>query len=46
MLYRIFSPRFMMGGVVVLVVDLVGILGALVGVRSSGLSVGEVFGWS
>lgn len=46
MLYRIFSPRFMMGGIVVLVVEVVGILVALVGVRSSGLSVGEVFGWS
>jgi phosphatidylinositol glycan class O len=46
MLYRVFSPRFMMGAVVLLVVDLVGILVGLAGVRSNGLAVGEVFGWA
>lgn len=46
MLYRVFSPRFMMGGVVLLVVDLVGILVSLAGVRSNALAVGEVFGWA
>ncbi|KAI9832553.1 MAG: hypothetical protein M1819_004343 [Sarea resinae] len=46
MLYRIFSPRFMLGGVVLVVVDLVAVFVGLVGVRWSFLSVGEVFGWA
>lgn len=46
MLYRVFSPRFMMGATVLLVVDLVGILVGLAGVRSNALAVGEVFGWA
>ncbi|KAL2753346.1 hypothetical protein ACRALDRAFT_1044288 [Sodiomyces alcalophilus JCM 7366] len=45
MLYRVFSPRFMMGAAVLLVVDLVGILVALTGVRANTFSVSEVFGW-
>ena len=45
MLYRIFSPRFMMGALVLLVVDLVGIVVALGGLRSNFLSVAEIFGW-
>ncbi|KAF2454481.1 hypothetical protein BDY21DRAFT_308968 [Lineolata rhizophorae] len=45
MLYRIFNPRFMMGGVVLLVVDVVCALVALGGTRWSFLSVAEVFGW-
>jgi phosphatidylinositol glycan class O len=45
MLYRIFSPRFMMGAVVLAVVDVVLMLVAVGGVRWSTLSVGEVFGW-
>ena len=45
MLYRIFSPRFMVGAVVVLVVDVVGVGVVLVGVRVGVGSVGEVFGW-
>lgn len=45
MLYRIFSPRFMMGAVILLVVDLVSIIVALGGVRWSTASVAEVFGW-
>jgi len=46
MLYRIFSPKFMTASVVLCVVDVVGILVALGGVRWNTLSVGEVFGWS
>jgi phosphatidylinositol glycan class O len=45
MLYRIFSPKFMAAAFVLLVVDLVGILVALMGVRWNTSSVGEVFGW-
>ncbi|KAI9367593.1 hypothetical protein BJX61DRAFT_527703 [Aspergillus egyptiacus] len=45
MLYRIFSPRFMMGAVVLGVVDVVVILFSVAGVRWSMLSVGEIFGW-
>lgn len=44
MLYRIFSPRFMMGGLSLLVVDLVAIFIAVGGTRWSFLSIGEVFG--
>jgi GPI ethanolamine phosphate transferase 3 subunit O len=46
MLYRIFSPRFMAGAVVLLIVDIVGIFIAIGGTRLSFLSVAEVFGWS
>lgn len=45
MLYRIFSPRFMVGAVVLIIVDVVGALVALGGVRWNFLSVAEVFGW-
>lgn len=45
MLYRIFSPRFMMGSVVLAVVDVVLMIVGVGGVRWSTLSVGEVFGW-
>lgn len=45
MLYRIFSPRFMMGAAVLGVVDVVITLVAVLGVRWSTLSVGEIFGW-
>jgi phosphatidylinositol glycan class O len=45
MLYRIFSPRFMTGGIVLLVVDVFGIFLAVGGTRWSFLSVGEVFGF-
>jgi phosphatidylinositol glycan class O len=45
MLYRIFSPRFMTGAIVLLVVDIVLIFIALTGTRISFLSVAEVFGW-
>ncbi|ORY17996.1 hypothetical protein BCR34DRAFT_610603 [Clohesyomyces aquaticus] len=46
MLYRIFNPRFMVGAVVLLVVDVVGIFIAIGGTRWSFLSVAEVFGWT
>lgn len=45
MLYRIFCPKFMTAALAMLVVDVVGILVALMGVRYNTLSVGEVFGW-
>ncbi|RAH78938.1 putative phosphoethanolamine N-methyltransferase [Aspergillus japonicus CBS 114.51] len=45
MLYRIFSPRFMMGAAVLGVVDIVLILFSVAGVRWSILSVGDIFGW-
>ncbi|KAJ5280074.1 Type I phosphodiesterase/nucleotide pyrophosphatase/phosphate transferase [Penicillium angulare] len=45
MLYRIFNPRFMMGAIVLGVVDVVFLLVAVPGVRFSTVSVGEIFGW-
>ncbi|KAJ5972832.1 uncharacterized protein N7479_002750 [Penicillium vulpinum] len=45
MLYRIFSPRFMMGSAVLAVVDVVLMIFAVGGVRWSTLSVAEIFGW-
>ncbi|KAI4682874.1 hypothetical protein J4E81_009498 [Alternaria sp. BMP 2799] len=45
MLYRIFCPRFMVGAVVLLVVDVVLIVIALWGTRMSMLSTAEVFGF-
>jgi phosphatidylinositol glycan class O len=45
MLYRIFSPRFMMGALVLVIVDIFGILFAVGGTRWSFLSVGDVFGF-
>ncbi|POS84762.1 hypothetical protein EPUL_005091 [Erysiphe pulchra] len=46
MLFRIFSPKFMTAVFALLVVDVFGILVALVGFRSNILSVSEIFGWS
>lgn len=46
MLYRIFSPRFMTGATVLLVVDVVGVLVAIGGVRWNVGSVAEVVGWA
>jgi len=45
MLYRIFSPKFMVSAVVLLVVDVVGVMVGLVGVRFNVLSVADTFGW-
>ncbi|KAK5120084.1 hypothetical protein LTR85_006565 [Meristemomyces frigidus] len=45
MLYRVFMPRMLMSITALLLVDFVGALIALVGVRFSMVSVGEVFGW-
>jgi GPI ethanolamine phosphate transferase 3 subunit O len=45
MLYRVFNPRFMMAAMLLLVVDLVGIVVALLGLRSNTLAISEVFGW-
>ncbi|TPX15550.1 uncharacterized protein E0L32_004248 [Thyridium curvatum] len=46
MLYRVFSPRFMMAGAVLLLVDVVALAVALTGLRSNTQSVSEVFGWA
>jgi phosphatidylinositol glycan class O len=45
MLYRVFSPRFMMAAAVLLVVDVVGIAVTLVGTRVNSRAVGDVFGY-
>ena len=44
MLYRVFSPRFMMAGLVMVVVDLCAVFIGLGGTRWGFLSLGEVFG--
>jgi phosphatidylinositol glycan class O len=46
MLYRVFSPRFMLAVVLLLVLDLVAILVTLTGLRSNTIAVSEVFGWA
>jgi phosphatidylinositol glycan class O len=46
MLYRVFNPRFMMAGALLLVVDVLGVGMAIFGVRSNTLSVGDVFGYA
>ncbi|KAJ4398801.1 mannose-ethanolamine phosphotransferase gpi13 [Didymella pomorum] len=46
MLYRIFSPRWMLGASVLLVVDVVAIFVGLWGARMSIISVAEVFGFA
>ncbi|KAJ2896127.1 GPI ethanolamine phosphate transferase [Zalerion maritima] len=46
MLYRVFSPRYMLAAAVLLVADLAGMLVALVGTRTNALAVGEVFGFA
>ncbi|RDA91925.1 hypothetical protein CP533_1299 [Ophiocordyceps camponoti-saundersi (nom. inval.)] len=45
MLYRVFSPRFMMAAVLLVVLDLVVVLISLTGLRTNMLSVSDVFGW-
>lgn len=45
MLYRVFMPRMLMAVVSLVLVEVVGILVALVAVRWSIGSVGDVFGW-
>lgn len=46
MLYRVFSPRYMMATTLLLVLDLVIVLVTLTGLRSNTLSISEVFGWA
>jgi len=46
MLYRVFNPRFMTAAALLLVVDLVGIVVSLAGVRVNTMAVSEVFGWA
>jgi len=45
MLYRVFMPRYLMATAVLVVVDVTLLVVALLGVRVSLLSVGEVFGY-
>jgi phosphatidylinositol glycan class O len=45
MLYRIFSPRFMLGATSLLVVDVVAVFVGLWGARMSMLSVADIFGF-
>lgn len=44
MLYRVFMPRFMTAAMILLIVDVMGIMVTLTGVRLNTLAVGEVFG--
>ncbi|KAK4169250.1 GPI ethanolamine phosphate transferase 3 [Cladorrhinum sp. PSN259] len=46
MLYRVFMPRFLTAALVLVVVDLVGIVVSLTGVRINTIAIGEVFGWA
>ncbi|KAI0481710.1 GPI ethanolamine phosphate transferase 3-like protein [Xylaria cf. heliscus] len=46
MLYRVFSPRYMMAAAILLTVDLVSIIVTLLGVRTNVLAVGDVFGFA
>jgi GPI ethanolamine phosphate transferase 3 subunit O len=46
MLYRIFSPRFMVGAAVLLIVECVGLGVVWMGSRTTALSIGEMFGWA
>ena len=46
MLYRIFSPRYMSGAAVLLVVDIVGALVSLGLLRWNFQNIAEVFGWA
>jgi phosphatidylinositol glycan class O len=46
MLYRVFSPRFMMGTTLLLVLDLVCILVPLLATRVNSVAISEVFGWA
>ncbi|KAI5864667.1 hypothetical protein GGS23DRAFT_561291 [Durotheca rogersii] len=46
MLYRVFSPRYMMAAAVLLTVDLVGIVVSLLGVRTNVLAVSDAFGFA
>ncbi|KAI0527899.1 GPI ethanolamine phosphate transferase 3-like protein [Xylaria bambusicola] len=46
MLYRVFSPRFMMAAAVLLIVDLVGVAVTLLGVRTNVLAISDVFGFA
>jgi len=45
MLYRIFCPRFLGAVAGLLVVDVVGLIVVMGGVRGSAIGVGRVFGW-
>lgn len=45
MLYRVFSPRFMLAGVLLLVLDLVILLVSLTGARNNSLATSDMFGW-
>ena len=46
MLYRVFSPRYMLACVALLVLDFFGVIVALLGLRSNTMAISEVFGWA
>lgn len=46
MLYRVFMPRMLLAVIVLVLVEFVGAVVALLGVRWSMVSVGDVFGWA
>ncbi|KAL2204988.1 hypothetical protein CC79DRAFT_1310049 [Sarocladium strictum] len=46
MVYRIFTPRFMMAALVLIVLDIVVIVVSLLGFRCNTLAISEVFGWA
>ncbi|EPS41079.1 hypothetical protein H072_5029 [Dactylellina haptotyla CBS 200.50] len=46
MLYRVFSPRFMLGALVLLIADVLTVLVGVMGVRWNFLSIGEIFGFA
>ena len=46
MLYRVFSPRFMLASTLLLVLDVVAVAVTLTGLRGNVLSTSEVFGWA
>ncbi|PHH66041.1 hypothetical protein CDD81_566 [Ophiocordyceps australis] len=45
MLFRVFSPRFLLAGVLLLLMDVVLVVVVFAGLRTNALAVGEVFGW-
>ncbi|KAK0386207.1 hypothetical protein NLU13_6044 [Sarocladium strictum] len=46
MVYRIFTPRFMMAALVLVVLDIVIIVVTLLGFRTNTMAIGDVFGWA
>ncbi|KAH7326366.1 hypothetical protein B0I35DRAFT_449055 [Stachybotrys elegans] len=46
MLYRVFSPRFMLASMILVLMDIVCIFVPLLGVRVNTMAISEVFGWA